>query len=106
MNPVAEGHGVHDLARSTDPDTSHDAAASTDLRGSRAEVLRILTEFGPMSDDELLMRHELLGTARRFTPQRLRTARKALESAGVVQPTGRKVATRYGRAAQEWAVAS
>jgi hypothetical protein len=105
VNPVAEGYGVHGMARSTDPNTSQDAAASIDVRGSRAEVLRILTTFGPMTDDELLMRHENADT-RHFTPQRLRTARKALESAGVVQPTGRKVPTRYGRDAQEWSVAS
>jgi hypothetical protein len=95
------------LARSTDPDTSRDAAASTDVRGSRAEVLRILTTFGPMSDDELQWRHENTPNAtRQYTPQRLRTARKSLERDGLVVLTGKPAMTRYHRAAQEWAVAS
>lgn len=86
------------LARNSDPDTSHDAAASTDTFGSRADVLHVLFHEGPLAD------HELVGKIDWFTPSRIRTARHELADQGLVEPTGYYHVTPSGRRAIVWQV--
>jgi hypothetical protein len=85
-------------ARRSDPDTSHDAAASTDTFGSRADVLHILFHGGALAD------HELVAKLDWFTPSRVRTARHELTEQGLVEATGYYRLTPSGRRAIVWQV--
>lgn len=87
------------LARTTDPSTSHAAAASVNLTRSRQIVLTTLG-YGPMTDDDLvwLCRNEPI------SPSRARTARKELVDLGLVRSTGRTERLRSGRHATVWEV--
>ena len=88
------------LARNTDPDTSHDAAASTDTFGSRADVLHLLYWEGPQAD------HEMVAAITWFTPSRVRTARHELTEQGLVEDTGIYRLTPSGRRAKVWQVSA
>ncbi len=85
--------------RSTDPDTSHEAADSNGylLALSQREVLWLLERHGPLPDYVLERLHaehwDAMGMApaSRFTGQRLRTARQELVELGLVEATGAKV---------------
>lgn len=49
------------LARSTDPETSHEAAASLsrdEINRTQARVLFLLVTYGPMTDKELVEQYE------------------------------------------------
>ena len=96
-------------ARRTDPKQSHDAADSIDAEtvfDSHDEVLFLLS-MAPAADHELVARHEeqvrLLSYPRRFSPSRLRTARKELATAGKVTQLG-WTKTPSGRLAVIWAL--
>ena len=97
--------------RQSDPITSHEAADSNDVKASQRYVLETLQVFGPLADHELVEFYEaekhliadLFGT---FSPSRLRTARKELVEAGLVEFTGKHTMTDHGCRAQVWAVAS
>lgn len=94
--------------RSTDPDTSHEAADLTDTAASRIEVLRILDEEGPLSHEVLVSHHNLRFwtglTGKHFTPQRMRTACHELVEDGVVVEAGES-RTIAGRRCKKWALA-
>ena len=92
-------------ARHTDPTTSHEAADSITETGSAAsarEVVRILREYGPSTDEGIaFVHHESTGV---FSESRLRTARHELVEAGVVVEAGGGL-TRKNRKCKRWALA-
>lgn len=101
--PIYEGM----LARPTDPATSHEAASSADLLGSQQLVYVIFEKLGHgIPDHELIDWAAFFGTAgarlRRYSPQRLRTARAELVDKGIVRDSGRRTVTEYGRDAVVW----
>ena len=101
--PLAHSDPI-DLARLTDPQTSHDAAesvlASGSISRSQAWVLEQFRSRGPAQ----LIDHDLetiaLTTNVRLTPQRIRTARHDLLKAGFLAKSGTKRKTPYGRDAE------
>ena len=95
-------------ARTSDPATSHAAAASVNgkLRETQNAVLRLLRLDGDLSDDQLLAAYD---NRRRhdsgFPPQSpsgLRTRRRELVALGLVRDSGRRTTTYSGRAAIVW----
>lgn len=100
---------THHLARTTDPDTSHEAAASVGV-GVRLRVLELIQRMTVktpqgVSDAQIEQAYQLDAHAYDWppaSPQRLRTARKELVEAGRVTYTGNDGETRYGRRTQLW----
>ena len=90
------------LARSTDPTTSHDAAASARAAAPtiRAAVLAALRSHGPMTDEELL--HQLHRDGVRCSPSGARTRRAELVRAGQVEDSGEVALTASGRRTIIW----
>jgi hypothetical protein len=98
------------LVRRTDPRTSVDAADSITeetVADSKDEVLYLLASYGPMADHELVAKHEretyLHPEYRRYSQQRLRTARNELTVQGKVSDVGGTL-TPSGRHAIIWAL--
>lgn len=90
-------------ARATDPDTSHAAAASvTKLTTKRLEVLRVLKLMGtPASDEQLVAFYPRAA----FEPQSvsgIRTRRRELADAGLVEQVSERGVTVSGRSACRW----
>lgn len=97
-------------ARRTDPQTSHDAAASVDLRGSHRAVLRLLDSYGPMTDEELVAKYVKNMTQLALPRQSesgIRTRRKELTTMDPPQvvDSGEKKALKSGRKAIVWRLA-
>lgn len=93
--------------RRSDPITSHEAADSNDVHGSKAYVLALLRHYGPQADFEIeeAHRHELgQFDVPLYSPSRLRTARSALVNEGLVEFTGMYHLTDSGRRARVWQV--
>lgn len=77
-------------ARNTDPETSHEAAASIPedvQRASQQEVLSLLRRYGSMTDKHILEAHTMYGS-NQYSDSRLRTARKELVDMGYVVADG------------------
>lgn len=88
------------LARTSDPDTSHAAAAAQTprkLSAGRLLALRTLAEHGPLTDFELA---ELTGRAQTSIGCR----RKDLVRAGLAADTGQRRASPSGSPAIVWAL--
>lgn len=93
------------VARSTDPQTSWDAArsiSSARLRASQVYVLTLFKELGPMTDESLLECAER-GVQ---SPSGLRTRRAELVELGLLRDSERRARLRSGRWAIVWEVAS
>lgn len=92
-------------ARRTDPQTSHDAAASIaadQLRDSQRAVLDVLRHHGPIDDHTL---EGIYGMLDQLPPQSvsgLRTRRRELVERGLVADTGERVKLPSGRTAIVW----
>lgn len=97
-------------ARRTDPDTSHQAAASLGsekIRRSQAEVLELLREVGPVTDAALVHLYEArisVGGSLPQSPSGIRTRRRELVELGKVRDTGARVRLPSGRLAAVWEV--
>jgi hypothetical protein len=94
-------------ARTTDPDTSHAAAASIPsdkIRASQAAVLEVMKEFGPMSDVVLVAYYQGTGQPPQ-SESGIRTRRKELVTLGKIRDSGRKTVLASGRMAIVWEVA-
>ena len=90
-------------ARSTDPGTSHAAAASVRVRESQKTVLKLMKEVGPATDDEL---YSAAWVRRiKITPSGLRTRRCELVQMGLAVDTGQRQKKQTGRMAIVWAAA-
>ena len=88
------------VARRSDPSTSWAAAHSLDpetLRRSQRTVLETLQDYGPMTDEELVMR--LAGV---MSSSGARTRRCELVDIGFVFDTGTRVVVRSRRRAIVW----
>lgn len=97
--------GVPDLARPTDPGTSHAAASSITAEAHEASerfVLNALTSRGPLTDEMLVHVAQMHGE--KWSPSRIRTARAQLVRKGLVEDSGLKALTDSGRKAIEWMV--
>jgi len=96
------------LARTRDPETSHEAAQSADMCASEAEVMRVLHTHGCGTDDRIYNLsapvHEWHSARIFYTPQRLRTARHALVLRGLVEWTGETTLLPSGRRARVWRI--
>lgn len=93
-------------ARSTDPETSHRAAASTgDLRLSQGCILQLLRVFGPMTDEALCATYAKFGVQYEYPRQSdsgIRSRRAELVRLGLVEYTGEKLPISTGRLARVW----
>lgn len=80
-------------ARRTDPDTSHEAAASVreTQRRSQEEVLYVLRLYSRLTDERLVALYEVHardGDVSHQSPSGIRTRRKELQRAGLVKAHG------------------
>lgn len=90
-------------ARKTDPETSHEAAASvSDLRRSQQEVLEAVRDLEHATDDEIFAYLNAKGVL--MSPSGARTRRKELVDAGLVRDSGFPGRTASGRRAIKWEV--
>lgn len=102
------------LARTTDPHTSHAATRAAHRSTAREDVHQILTEHGPLHDRGIEAIHEAYvrkGLMAYKSGQRLRTARAEMVDAGTVREhreAGEVLCVRMpsGYAAIVWEVAS
>jgi hypothetical protein len=88
-------------ARSTDPETSHDAADS--VRNIRASQIAVLALFmaGPATDEQLAERAK--ARRLRISPSGLRSRRSELVRMGMVVDTGERERTYSNRRTIVWA---
>lgn len=90
-------------ARRTDPQTSHDAAASITeetLTRNQRDVLEHLRIGGPSTDFDLV--DALCNRGRLMSPSGCRTRRKELTEAGLIRDSGKKMRLPTGRKAIVW----
>lgn len=92
-------------ARSTDPATSHAAAASLgDLRPSQAAVLALFQELGPMADEALLISYRERAVEPSQSDSGLRSRRAELVDQGLLEDSGERGLTGSGRATIVWRI--
>lgn len=92
-------------ARRSDPQTSHDAAASvTGLRARQQAVLEVLRRWdGGMTDIQLINAYRSSPTAPAQSESGIRTRRRELVDLGYVRSTGRTKLLPSGRRGTIWA---
>ncbi len=94
-------------ARRTDPDTSHQAAASIsvdDLRESQRRVWRVIHNWGPLTDTDLCRLYRETVPAPKQSDSGLRTRRRELVDAGLVFDSQRQQQLASGRWSIMWEV--
>lgn len=95
-------------ARTTDPQTSHDAAASVNQTENQRAVYRVLRAHGPATDVELVKAYRaalVRGEVPKQSDSGIRSRRSELvEKLGVVCDTGRRQKLESGRMANVWEV--
>jgi hypothetical protein len=93
-------------ARTTDPDTSHNAARSLHaLPERRQAVWAVLAEHGPLTDESLVAIYDQFvedGILPPQSPSGIRTRRNELTKLGLAIDTGQRGITVSGRAAILW----
>ena len=104
------------LWRTTDPDTSRDAALSLDeskMTQTMKDILYCLRTFGPMIDEKLIEHHNALQYSRQIHEEEcfyasesgIRTRRSQLVKLGLVEDTGFRSPTRSsGKSAIVWSI--
>ena len=88
---MGRGGGMRAHARSTDPATPHEAAASLDkgkMYASQQAVLSALRVRGPLTDTEIAREIQIHGDGQTYSESRLRTARKELVDKDLVHAAG------------------
>ena len=92
------------LARHTDPETSHEAAAGVNLIRSQMVLLTYIRAHAPefFTDHDLVRGYRQHGTAP-MADSRIRTARLELASAGLVHYAG-KTLPGHGRRMRVWSL--
>lgn len=93
-------------ARTTDPKTSHDAAATVDVATERARVLSILADHDALTDEEIEAIHMWREKSRGWGPSSasgLRSRRAELVREGLVVERDRLGTTKAGRRSIRWA---
>jgi len=95
-------------ARTSDPETSHAAAASvTDLTGKQEAVLQTLALTGPAGDEYLIAVYQnraYMGVVPEQSESGIRTRRAELVRKGFVMDSGDKTETSTGRKSIVWKV--
>lgn len=101
---MPNAYGTHPVARTTDPETSHEAAASVrDIRASQKQVFDLLaTLVGGATDDELIRYARRCGVMQ--SDSGLRTRRAELVRLGLVRDSGRRGYTALLRRSIIWEV--
>ncbi len=94
-------------ARTSDPLTSHQAGATTDVVRSQRLVLELLEHYGDSTDVDIAYyaRYEAQhynGHTPTFSESRLRTARKELIRRGLVEDSMQRAQLTTGRTAIVW----
>lgn len=100
-------HPPTPVARTTDPGTSWAAANSvTNLRESQSEILRLLREHGPMTDEQIFghLQTWVDRKGKMISLSGARTRRKELESKGLVADSGERALTKANRQTIIWKV--
>lgn len=99
-------------ARRTDPQTSHDAARSIDRRSLsdvHRMIGRLLALHGPLTDESIAALYAARALddpkCRPVSPSGLRTRRRELVDAGLVEPTETVAYTAAGRRTTVWKLA-
>lgn len=102
---VIDPAGIQDQARArtTDPRTSHQAAASIDeLPKRQRDVLEAFHRWGAMHDEQLVRRYREMRGVRPQSESSIRTRRGELVVQGFLRDSTRKGATLSGRKAIVW----
>ena len=113
MNATTLFDSVDELerrVRSMDPETSWTAASAMstpEYKGLKADIFRILSDHGPLTDDALYARYVAEGGTR--TPKRVRTARAEMSVPYRGQVPRLRAAddlgvSEHGGTAQQWEV--
>jgi hypothetical protein len=92
----------HPRWRSSDPQTSVDAALSITpdaLRENQVAVLNVLRLYGPLTDEGIAAWY---GDRPKQSPSGLRTRRHELQELGLVEDSGKRARLRSGRQAIVW----
>lgn len=96
------------VARATDPGTSWAAARSvTNLRESQAEILRLLQQHGPMTDEQIFAHLQTWvdRKGKMISPSGARTRRAELVEKGLAEDSGKRALTKSNRQTVIWRVA-
>lgn len=95
-------------ARNTDPETSHQAAASIDkLLERQRDVYNAFLMFGPVPDHVLVNGMQSLaklGRVKHQSESGIRTRRSELVEKGLVEDTGERVVLPSGRKSIVWRI--
>ena len=93
-------------ARTTDPETSHEAAESVTpmIRMSQLNILRAFRWYGRMTDYELIEAGYPATRLPHQSPSGLRTRRNELVKAGLLEDSGKREVLPSGRKAIVWQV--
>lgn len=92
-------------ARITDPETSHQAAASVrDMSRTQEIILNILKMRGPMTDEQIFEQWDM-NISGHVSPSGLRSRRAELVRQGLVHNTGLTQANATGRKCTIWSAA-
>lgn len=97
--------GPEPVARRGDPETSWEAARSVrpeTIRKTAAEVLAVLRDCGPCTDEEIAAVCRRRGSKQ--SPSGLRTRRSELVTLGLVVDSGRRALTSAGRRTIIWSL--
>jgi hypothetical protein len=93
-------------ARHTDPDSSHEAAASVQgVSATQARIMDVLERYGDGTDEDIAAWYGNLAQLLDWppvSPSGLRSRRRELVFAGLVIDTGRRGTTASGRASIIW----
>lgn len=93
-------------ARTTDPDTSHEAAASvTNLTGTQNTILYLFDKFGKLTDEQLQAHYRRMvsqGDAPAASESGVRSRRAELVARGILTDTGQRSKLESGRNAIVW----
>lgn len=99
------GDGLMPYARETDPQTSHDAAASVkNLTETKQHILQILS-LADRTDEELILKYTIWGTNNGWkwvSESGIRSRRAELVKAGLVIDSGKRKTLNTGREAIIW----
>jgi len=91
-------------ARRSDPETSHQAAASVKrMRESQMFILGLFRRHGGMVDDELIVVASGVLAGRKMSVSGIRTRRSELVRLGMVRDTGKRRRLESGRLSIVWA---
>jgi hypothetical protein len=101
---MAIEYGSKPRARITDPETSHEAAASVEnVTEVQQAILRLFSRLGPFTDQGLVHTYESMfnsGRVPRASESGIRTRRKELERMRLVEHNGALVRLPSGRKAR------